>query len=287
MMFKRFKPWLLLSPMLVIMLVFVVYPICRTLVYSFYRLKLTEPGNVRFVGLENYLTVLQSSDFYQALINSLLVLIFVLVIGLIMSLAIALMLNRRHVITPVLTAIAIIPWALPPIVNGIIWNFIFYPGYGFLNKLLINLQLIDQPIAWTANRWMLMMIAALVVAWRVIPFCALLILANLQTIPRELYEAARVDGSTAWQDFRMVTLPLIWPSIGLALIQMTMAALNVFDEIVALAGYRYETQTLLVYNYMNTFSFLNFGFGSAITYVITILSGILAFVYIRKMAEKI
>lgn len=273
--------------MLVIMLVFVVYPICRTLVYSFYRLKLTEPGNVRFVGLENYLTVLQSSDFYQALINSLLVLIFVLVIGLIMSLAIALMLNRRHVITPVLTAIAIIPWALPPIVNGIIWNFIFYPGYGFLNKLLINLQLIDQPIAWTANRWMLMMIAALVVAWRVIPFCALLILANLQTIPRELYEAARVDGSTAWQDFRMVTLPLIWPSIGLALIQMTMAALNVFDEIVALAGYRYETQTLLVYNYMNTFSFLNFGFGSAITYVITILSGILAFVYIRKMAEKI
>ncbi|MDK6687822.1 sugar ABC transporter permease, partial [Aerococcus sp. UMB8623] len=77
-----------------------------------------------------------------------------------------------------------------------IWNFIFYPGYGFLNKLLINLQLIDQPIAWTANRWMLMMIAALVVAWRVIPFCALLILANLQTIPRELYEAARVDGST-------------------------------------------------------------------------------------------
>ncbi|MDK6805878.1 sugar ABC transporter permease [Aerococcus sp. UMB7834] len=286
-MFKRFKPWLLLSPMLVIMLVFVVYPICRTLVYSFYRLKLTEPGNVRFVGLENYLTVLQSSDFYQALINSLLVLIFVLVIGLIMSLAIALMLNRRHVITPVLTAIAIIPWALPPIVNGIIWNFIFYPGYGFLNKLLINLQLIDQPIAWTANRWMLMMIAALVVAWRVIPFCALLILANLQTIPRELYEAARVDGSTAWQDFRMVTLPLIWPSIGLALIQMTMAALNVFDEIVALAGYRYETQTLLVYNYMNTFSFLNFGFGSAITYVITILSGILAFVYIHKMAEKI
>ncbi|MDK6680675.1 sugar ABC transporter permease [Aerococcus sp. UMB8608] len=273
--------------MLVIMLVFVVYPIIRTLFYSFYRLKLTEPDNVAWIGLANYRAVLTSSDFYQALVNSGLVLVFTVLLGLIMSLAIALMLNRRHLLTPVLTAIAIVPWALPPIVNGIIWKFIFYPGYGFLNKLLLNLQLIEAPIAWTANRWMLMFIAALVVAWRVVPFCAILLLANLQTIPGELYEASRIDGASAWQDFRLITLPMLLPSLVIVLIQMTMAAINVFDEIVALSGYRFESQTLLVYNYMNTFSFLNFGFGSAITYVVTILSGLLGFAYIRRMARDV
>lgn len=284
---KGWKTWLLLSPMLVIMLVFVAYPIIRTLFYSFYRLKLTEPDNVAWIGLANYRAVLTSSDFYQALVNSGLVLVFTVLLGLIMSLAIALMLNRRHLLTPVLTAIAIVPWALPPIVNGIIWKFIFYPGYGFLNKLLLNLQLIEAPIAWTANRWMLMFIAALVVAWRVVPFCAILLLANLQTIPGELYEASRIDGASAWQDFRLITLPMLLPSLVIVLIQMTMAAINVFDEIVALSGYRFESQTLLVYNYMNTFSFLNFGFGSAITYVVTILSGILGFAYIRRMARDL
>ncbi|KAA9301304.1 MULTISPECIES: carbohydrate ABC transporter permease [Aerococcus] len=284
---KGWKAWLLLSPMLVIMLVFVVYPIIRTLFYSFYRLKLTEPDNVAWIGLANYRAVLTSSDFYQALVNSGLVLVFTVLLGLIMSLAIALMLNRRHLLTPVLTAIAIVPWALPPIVNGIIWKFIFYPGYGFLNKLLLNLQLIEAPIAWTANRWMLMFIAALVVAWRVVPFCAILLLANLQTIPGELYEASRIDGASAWQDFRLITLPMLLPSLVIVLIQMTMAAINVFDEIVALSGYRFESQTLLVYNYMNTFSFLNFGFGSAITYVVTILSGLLGFAYIRRMARDV
>lgn len=284
---KGWKAWLLLSPMLVIMLVFVAYPIIRTLFYSFYRLKLTEPDNVAWIGLANYRAVLTSSDFYQALVNSGLVLVFTVLLGLIMSLAIALMLNRRHLLTPVLTAIAIVPWALPPIVNGIIWKFIFYPGYGFLNKLLLNLQLIEAPIAWTANRWMLMFIAALVVAWRVVPFCAILLLANLQTIPGELYEASRIDGASAWQDFRLITLPMLLPSLVIVLIQMTMAAINVFDEIVALSGYRFESQTLLVYNYMNTFSFLNFGFGSAITYVVTILSGILGFAYIRRMARDL
>lgn len=284
---NKLRPWLLLSPMLLIMVIFVLYPIIRTLWYSFYRLKLTEPGRTHFVGLRNYLEIIQSSAFYQAFLNSALVLVFVIILGLIISLVTALMLNRQSKLSSFLTAVAIVPWALPPIVNGMLWQFIFYPGYGLLNKLLLRWHVLEVPFAWTSNRWSLMVVAALVVTWRVVPFCAILLLANLQTIPHELYEAARVDGSTPWQDFRLITLPMLLPSLAIVMIQLTMGGLNVFDEIVALAGFRYESQTLLVYNYMNTFSFLNFGFGSAITYIITILSGIIGFAYIKSMAQDI
>lgn len=284
---NKLRPWLLLSPMLLIMVIFVLYPIIRTLWYSFYRLKLTEPARTHFVGLRNYLEIIQSSAFYQAFLNSALVLVFVIILGLIISLVTALMLNRQSKLSSFLTAVAIVPWALPPIVNGMLWQFIFYPGYGLLNKLLLRWHVLEVPFAWTSNRWSLMVVAALVVTWRVVPFCAILLLANLQTIPHELYEAARVDGSTPWQDFRLITLPMLLPSLAIVMIQLTMGGLNVFDEIVALAGFRYESQTLLVYNYMNTFSFLNFGFGSAITYIITILSGIIGFAYIKSMAQDI
>lgn len=283
---KPRKAYLFLLPMLAIMGIFVLYPICRTLIYSFHRLKLTEPGDVRFIGLANYQAIFHSADFYRALGNSTCVLFFVLVLGLGASLVVALMLNRSNRLSPLLTALAIIPWALPPIVNGIIWKFIFYPGYGLLNKLLMGWGWISAPLAWTSHRLTLMAVAAMVVVWRVVPFCAILLLANLQTIPRELYEASQVDGANDWQNFRYVTLPMLLPALTLVVIQLTMAGLNVFDEVVALSGYRLDSQTLLVYNYMNTFSFLNFGYGSAITYTIMLLSGLVGFFYIQSMAGE-
>ncbi|RLK63328.1 sugar ABC transporter permease [Atopobacter sp. AH10] len=283
---KKAKPYLFLSPMLVIMGVFVVYPIIRTLLYSFYRLKLTDPTNVRYIGWENYRVILHSADFYRALANSAYILAFVLILGLGASLVVALMLNRQSRLSPILTAIAIIPWALPPIVNGIIWQFIFYPGYGLLNKLLLSFGFITHPLALTNQRLTLMAIAALVLVFRVVPFCAILLLAGLQAIPHELYEASRVDGANTRQNFTYITLPLLLPHLTVVLIQLTMAGLNIFDEMVALSGYRLESQTLLVYNYMNTFSFLNFGYGSAITYLIMILSGLIGFIYIKSMAGE-
>lgn len=283
---KKAKPYLFLSPMLVIMGVFVVYPIIRTLLYSFYRLKLTDPTNVRYIGWENYRVILHSADFYRALANSAYILAFVLILGLGASLVVALMLNRQSRLSPILTAIAIIPWALPPIVNGIIWQFIFYPGYGLLNKLLLSFGFITHPLALTNQRLTLMAIAALVLVFRVVPFCAVLLLAGLQAIPHELYEASRVDGANTRQNFTYITLPLLLPHLTVVLIQLTMAGLNIFDEMVALSGYRLESQTLLVYNYMNTFSFLNFGYGSAITYLIMILSGLIGFIYIKSMAGE-
>lgn len=279
-------PWLFLIPSLLIMITTVFYPIIKTFLFSLQNYKLTEPYNIKYVGLKNYIEIFKSQDFYLALKNSLIIMLYVLIISLIGSIIVALLLNKRTKITPALTAIAIIPWALPPLVNGLIWRFIFYPGYGLMNKILLGLGIIMDPISFTKNPQFFLFILAIAVSWRIIPFCSMIILSNLQSIPEDLYEAARVDGSNRWHEFKRITLPLIFPSLSMVFIKIMMASINVFDEIIAIVGLRLDSQTLLIYNYLNTFNYLDFGYGSAITYVIMILSAFVGYFYVRKMAEE-
>lgn len=283
---KKTIPWLLLTPCLLVMIALVLYPVIRTFVFSLFNYKLTEPDNINFIGFSNYMKVINSPDFHLALSNSIYVLIVCLIISLIASITVGMLLNRESVISPILTAIAIIPWALPPLVNGIIWKFIFHPGNGLANRILLATGIINNPISWTSDKYLLLFVIAIVLSWRVVPFCSILILANLQNIPKELYEAARVDGSSKLQEFQKITLPMLMPSMSIVLIQITMAAINVFDEIVAIAGYKLDSQTLLIYNYLNTFSFLDFGYGSAISYTIMLISGIFGYFYIKTMSRE-
>ncbi|MGX7109631.1 carbohydrate ABC transporter permease [Facklamia miroungae] len=280
---KSKKAIFLILPMMVLMGLLVYLPIIRTFFYSLHAFKLSRPDRFKFIGLDNYKEVLLSKDFHHAFENSFTVFILVVVLTIVSSIIVGLMLNKRTAMSPVLTGIAIIPWALPPLVNGIVWQFIFHPSYGFMNKLLMSLSIIDQPIAWINNRFLLLMVVSMVIAWRVVPFCAILILATLQTIPKEIYEAAKMDGANRFTEFFYITLRMIFPTLSIVLIQATMAGLNVFDEVISLVGYRYEGQTLLIYNYLNTFSFLDFGLGSAITYIIMIFSGIIGYFYIRSL----
>lgn len=275
--------WFMLIPTLIIMIGFVFYPIIVTFTYSLQRFKLTEPENTEFIGLDNYISILKGSDFSYSLMNTVVILVLVVSLSLVLSLAVALMLNKDTKINGVLTAIAILPWALPPIVNGIIWRWIFYPGFGLANKFLYKLGLIDQPIQWTANRKTLLVIVAIVVAWRVIPFCSIIFLSALQSIPKEVYESASIDGAGHVESFFRITLPLLLPSFAIVLTNTSIGAINVFDEIIALSGFSHLGQTLLVYNYNTTFTFLNFGLGSALTYIIMLASGILGIFYIKSM----
>ncbi len=282
---KKIKPWILLLPCLIIMVSLVLIPVIRTFFFSLQNYTLTSPETTKFIFLDNYLKLLKNHDFWYAFQNSMIILVFVVVFSMISSISAGLLLNRNSRFSGILTAIAILPWALPPIVNGIIWKFIFYPGNGFANKLLMVMGLIDKPIAWTNSRMLVLFVVSVVVSWRVVPFCAIIVLANLQNIPGELYEAAKVDGSSKLQELTKITLPMLIPSFSIILIQITMAAINVFDEIVAIAGYKFESQTLLIYNYLNTFSFLDFGYGSAISYSIMIISGIIGYFYIKTMSD--
>ncbi len=279
----KIKRGALFLPGILLMGILVLYPIIKTFYLSLLNYKLTRPNQTKFIGLENYIKVIQSQDFMNALINTLYILVIVTVVVLIISIAIGMLLNINSSMSSFLTACAIIPWALPPLVNGIIWRFMFHPTYGLINKLLLNFGLIETPIFWLTDRWQLLMIVSFVIAWRVIPFCAIIVLERLQAIPFDLYEAAQVDGANRWYQMTDITLPFIAPAIKVVLLQALLAGVMAFDEIIALAGYRFETQSLLVYNYMNTFSYLDFGYGSAITYISMLLSGVFGYFYIRSI----
>lgn len=283
---KEKIPFLLLMPCTLIIVFSVFFPVITTFGYSLKYFKLTEPGSEKFIGLKNYQNVISSSDFHNALLNSFIVLALVMILGLIISLVIALILNKKNFITPFLTAIVIVPWALPPIVNGIMWKFIFFPGYGVMNQILLKMGLINSPVSWISERGLFLFVVSIVIIWRIVPFSSIVILANLQNIPDSYYESIYLEGSTTFQAFKNITLPLIIPSLGVVLINLTTTAINVFDEVIALSGYQFENQTLLVYNYSNTFSFLDFGYGSSISYVIMLLTGIFGYFYVKNMTVE-
>lgn len=279
---KKQYGMLFFLPVILIISVFVYLPIGSTFFYSLYNLKLTEPENTEFIGLENYVKVFQDPKFLDSLFNTFYILLWVLAITLIVSFFLAIVLNKKTKLSPLLTAAAIIPWALLPVVNGIVWRFIFYPGYGLLNKLLMIFSVIDRPLDFTRGRFSTLIIVAIIVSWRVIPFCAIIFLSNFQSINPGIYEAAEVDGAGVFDRLWKITLPLSLPAMGVVVTHIIISSMNVFDEIVVLIGYRDMGQSLSIYNYSETFSFLNFGYGSAISYIIMMLTAVVGYFYIKE-----
>ncbi len=280
---KKSTAYIMLAPGILLMLILVFYPILRTFLYSLQKMKLTEPANNRFIGLENYVSIFKDPDFWYALVNSAVILASVVLFTAVVGMLIALLLDVDTKIKGVLMAMAIIPWSLPPIVNGVMWRWIFHPSYGLMNRVLINLHVISEPVQWLSERWSVIFIVSLVVAWRCIPFCSIVILSAMQSIPTQVYESACIDGSSSFQTFKRITLPLLMPSMGIVLTSTSITAINVFDEIVSLSGYGDVSKTLMLQAYLKTFSFLDYGLGSAMTYIIMIVAGILGLVYIRNV----
>ena len=285
---KREKlAYTLLAPMIIIMLVLVIYPIAATFSYSLKKWKLSKPNDIRFIGLKNYINILSSESFLQSVKNTLFILVAVVIFTTIVSILVALFLNIKVRFSGVLLAIAIVPWAIPPFVNALLWKFVFYSGYGFLNKLLFNLHLISTPISWLDNRNSLLFIVSIVVSYRLIPFMTLICLAGRQSISDNLIEAAKIDGAGHLMVFKKIITPLMLPFLAVGITQTSISAINVFDEIVALSGYSDMGKSMLIESYLITFNFLEFGKGSAYTYIIMVFAGILGFVYIKSLNREV
>lgn len=284
---RDYCAYLLLLPAGALMIGLVFYPILVTFGYSLRRMKLTAPEDTAFIGFQNYKSVLSSRDFLYSLQNTVVIMVLVVALCLACGLILSVTLNVDTRLRGLLTAVAILPWALPPVVNGILWKWIFHPGYGFLNKILLSLDLVDAPVEWLSQRWMLLAVIAVVVAWRNIPFCTVVYLSALQSIPGTVIEAVVIDGAAPWQRFRYVTFPLLLPATGIVLTSTSISAINVFDEIVSLSGYSDLGKTLLIQDYLTTFSFLDFGMGSALSYVIMLLAGVLGLLYIRSADREV
>lgn len=286
-MMKKVFPYLLLAPMMVIMGVLVFYPVVMTFSYSLKRWKLTAPGNIAFIGLKNYADVLKSSSFWYSMQNTLFILVVVILLTTVISIGVAFFLNVESRVSGLMLAVAVLPWALPPYVNGVLWKFVLQSGYGFLNKLLLTLHITGQPVEWLSSRWLLLLAVSFVVTWRSIPFMALVCLAGRKALPGSLFEAAKLDGGNGLSIFRHITAPLMLPFVGIGVTATSITAINVFDEIVALSGFGDLGKNIVVESYLTTFSFLDYGKGSAVTYLVLLLAAILGVFYLKMLNKEV
>ena len=219
--------------------------------------------------MNNYSRLVSDSRFWQSLRNTAVFSSISVSIEFILGLVGALLLNQRFRGRGIVRAVAMLPWALPTAVMALAWSWIFNDTFGVLNDLLLKAGIINNDIAWLGQPVGAM--AAMVVAdvWKTAPFMMIIILAGLQSIPEELYEAIRLDGATKWQEFRLITLPMLRPALALALLFRTIAAFGVFDLVFILTGGGPggSTETVSLYAYTNYFRYLDFGYGSTVIVV--------------------
>jgi multiple sugar transport system permease protein len=273
--------FLLALPIIIVMASLVFYPLVLTLWESLHRVDPMRYGTP-FVGLDQYRDLFGDSDVGAAWGNTIWLVVMAVVAETIGGVLIALLLNSIRRGRQWLLAAMILPWAMPPIVNAIIWLWIYNPSYGLLNALLRDLGLISHYHVWFNDRMTALALIAVVHVWRMMPLTAVIALAALQGIPAELYEAARIDGARPWRSFRAITLPLIAPALAIALTQSTIFAFNLFDEAWILSGASLDTRTLLIETYMLAFQNMHFSYGMALSVLVMLVSLAVSLLYVLR-----
>jgi ABC-type sugar transport system permease subunit len=286
--FERAPAWLYLSPAIVMIAGTVLVPLLYALWLSVHADGPNILVQTPFVGLKNYIAVFTSPDFIASAGRTFYFAAVSLSIQLPVGMAVALLLNEKFVGRNFLRALILIPWALPTIVNGALWMWIYQTGYGALNGLLLQLGLIDEPILWLGSSTLAMNMIIVADTWKVLPFYVILLLAGLQTIPAELYQAAAVDGANGWQRFRNVTLPSLRQVLLIILVLRTVDTFRVFDIIyqITQGGPGGGTTVVAYQAYQASFLQLQFGQGAAVAFVIAAAILIMAIGYVRLLSPE-
>jgi ABC-type sugar transport system permease subunit len=277
--------WLLIIPSVVVILGVTLWPIISTLILSFFNAP-TGINQVRtFVGVENYTELLGDQTFWETIGRTLYFTIVSVGLELLLGLGIAQLIHSRPWGWRFLRFSLIIPWAVPTIVNGAMWRWIYSADFGALNGLLMQLGLINHYVAWLTRPDLAMNLVIVADLWHTMPFVALILQAALATLPEELNEAAAVDGASAFQRFWKIRLPLLRPAILVALIVRTVDAFRVFDiaYIITSGGPAFKTVTITYLTYLNTFSYGKQGTGAALSFLISIFTILMAFIFIRVL----
>ena len=281
---------ILLLPAGIIMAAVTIYPLVRSFMISFLRWDLTKPNLAHdFIWFDNYRSILNDPTFWQSAKITVFFVLGSVLLTITLAFAIALLLNREFVGRNLIRMLALLPWAVPGVVNGIMWKWILNPSYGALNGLLYSLGIIDKYVIWLGTPASALIMCILAEVWKEMPFIMLLLLAALQTIPKDLYEAARVDGANAFQTFWNLTVPLVRPTLFVAITLRTIWALKSFDLIYTLTagGPSGGTSVIGYYTYVKTFVSLNLGRGSAVAYIMTAVVAILVVLYQRALYKEV
>lgn len=285
--------WIFLAPTLLVLAMVAGWPLVRTIYFSFTNATLNNLDGAEFIGFSNYLTwiTLQSGRtvwrgllvdpaWWGAVWNTLRFTLISVSIETVLGLVVALVLNANFRGRGIVRAAILIPWAIPTIVSAKMWAWMLNDQFGILNDIFLNLGLISQKIAWTANPDTAMVAVLIVDVWKTTPFMALLILAGLQMVPQDIYEAAKIDGVHPIKVFWRITLPLIRPALMVAVIFRMLDALRIFDLIYVLTPNNSQTKTMSVMARENLFEFDKFAYGAAASTMLFLIIASITVLYI-------
>jgi multiple sugar transport system permease protein len=282
------RAYLMNAPALIVVAALVAYPIVYSFWLSLQRYNLKQPAARRFVGIDNYVSLFSDKAFVASITVSAAFVVVVVALTVGLSLSLALVLNEVFVGRGILRSLMLLPWAMPGVVNGLMWRWIFDAKVGALNGILTTFGLIDSYQAWLTSPVAAFFVAALAEVWNLMPLAVIILLAGLQAIPNELYDAARVDRANLFQRFGHVTLPWITHPLLIVLIIETMHAFRAFDVIYVLTGGGPgdATNVIALLTVRTAFTYTNFGLGNTYAYVITLITLVISVVYLALLYRR-
>jgi multiple sugar transport system permease protein len=273
---------ILVTPIVLTMVALVFFPLAQTMWDSLHRINPMQAGTP-FIGAGNYIAMLSDADLQRSWVNTFWYVAIAVVAETIFGVLGAALINQVKIGRQWLLAAVVLPWALPGVVNAVIWLWIYHPGAGLLNGILTATGLPFDNHVWFNDRSSAIAAVSVVHIWRMMPLTIVIVLAAMQSIPDDLYEAAVIDGATRPQLFFLITLPLVRSAIAVAMTNSTVAAFNLFDEAWVLAGASLDTRPVLVQIYLETFQNLHFSYGMALSLVVTAVSLLVSLVYVVRV----
>jgi multiple sugar transport system permease protein len=285
---RSILPYVLLSPAVIITFLIVFLPMAEAIFLSLHEYILWRPADWFFIGFDNFANALGDEVFWISTWNTVLWIGITIPLQALLGLITAVLLNREFAWRGLARALIIIPWALPSVVIALMWRWIYDANYGILNDILMRVGLLQSAFPWLASPDTALYAIILTLTWQGFPFFAVMILAGLQSIPKSYYEAASIDGATAWQQFRYITLPGIAGVLATAILLRTIWVANSIDVIYVMTGGGpgYATHTLPLYAFITARSGLNFGYGSALAVMFTLMLGVLILFYLRRVNRE-
>jgi trehalose/maltose transport system permease protein len=277
---------LLLSPAMVVILLVAAYPIGYAVWLSLTEYSVRVPGLWRFVGFDNYSEAFGSSEFWDAVKTTFLFTVISVTLELAIGLAMALAMHAAFKGRGLLRTVILVPWAVLTVVSAITWKTLFEPNLGLVPTILGKFGIAEN-VVWLGQSGYALTVMIVADVWKTAPFMALLLLAGLQVIPDDVYDAAKVDGATTWQRFRSITLPLLLPAILVALIFRTLDALRIFDLPFVLTGGTNGTSTLSLIAQKELTTNNLIGYGSALSVLTFIIVMAVSFIYIKSVGGNI
>ena len=280
-------------PIVLLIALFIYYPAIDTFGQSLTNRNLRIRRPPKPVGLANYAKLVEDDEFWEVTGRSFKVVVITLPLEMVVAFGIAMLLNQRFPGRGVVRTLTFLPWMLPGVVNGFLWGWLLNGEYGALNGFLYQLGLIDEYQYWLRDPAHLIVWVTVVQTWTRYAFPTIILLAGLQGIPDDLYDAAKVDGASAFGRVRFITIPLLLPSFGIALVVEFIAAFQIFDVIWTLTaggsaggGMNPFTKTLMLYNYELVFRDLRVGLGAALSYIILLMSLAVGLIFVMRVYNQ-